>query len=218
MLVCCAVTVNISSITPAIMMGSGNTDEDTPLLRPAIHLFGRRSKALDGTVITQDEFDEADTTQRINFVNHYIIPELPLPTSGEVVATLPADIAEGMYNISAKVFMMSDYPTLIGLTKTTINQSDVAAVHAKTEVMGKDLFVDREFGVQQTPTLLATITSDKEGVAIAVSPCCRHSILLPASSGRACRMHTLLQHAATALNAQCSYQLEEFLICLRQHS
>jgi hypothetical protein len=167
---CRAVTVNISSITPAVMMGSGNTEQADPLLRPVIHVFGKRSKTLDGTVVAVDEFDEADPTQRVNFVNHYIIPDLPLPASGVVTVTLPADIAEGMYNISAKVFMMSDYPTLIGLTKTPINQVDVAAVHAKTEVMGKDLFVEREFGVQQSPTLLATITSDKEGVAITVRP------------------------------------------------
>jgi hypothetical protein len=168
--VCRAVTVNISSITPAVMMGSGNTEEADPLLRPVIHVFGKRSKTLDGTVITQDEYDEADASQRINFVNHYIIPDLPLPASGVVVATLPADIAEGMYNISAKVFMMSEYPQLIGLIKTLINQTDVPEVSGKVEVMGTDLFVDREFGVQSSPTLLAEISSDKEGVAITVRP------------------------------------------------
>ncbi|KAF6263489.1 hypothetical protein COO60DRAFT_412525 [Scenedesmus sp. NREL 46B-D3] len=157
------ITVNISSLTPAVYKDS---DKVTPLLRPVIHVYGRRTKTLDGTVIAKDEYDEGDATQRINFVNFYIIPKLPLPASGVVSETLPANIAEGMYNITAKVLMMSDFPSLVGLIKTQINQADVAEVHNKTEVMGKDIFVNREFGVQQTPTLLAEITSDKADKAI----------------------------------------------------
>uniref|UniRef100_A0A383VDX2 Uncharacterized protein n=1 Tax=Tetradesmus obliquus TaxID=3088 RepID=A0A383VDX2_TETOB len=167
------IAVNISSITPQpVYMKLGNdvkADDDMnpqALLRPVIYLRGTKITELDGTAATT-EFDQE--TDIKNFLVSYIIPPLPMPEDGLYSMAIPASLQQGVYNVTARVSMITNNPELVGIGKTRIVQSDVPAVHNLTEVMAKDLFVDETFGVQQDPTLLTDISSDKEGQAITTS-------------------------------------------------
>jgi hypothetical protein len=91
-----------------------------------------------------------------------------LPDTVYTVA-LPASLQQGIYNVTARVSMITYNPELVGIGKTPILQVDVPEVHNLTEVVAKDLFVDQTFGVQSDPTLVTAISSDKDGLAITVS-------------------------------------------------
>lgn len=148
-----------------ITMGMG----PLPLQRPVINVRGTKVKELDGSAATADY--DVNTDLR-NFLVSYIIPPLSLNLSdSDSIYTfdLPASLQQGIYNVTAKVSMITNYPELVGIGKSPINQTDVTEVNGLTEVMAKDLFVGETFGVQQEPTLLTAISSDKEGAAITVS-------------------------------------------------
>lgn len=164
----CAVTVNISGVNPtyeALSQGDVDLTTSPPLFRPVVQVFGKRVAELDGTPITADEYDESNQ-QRKNYVTKYYIPDL---TAGDKFSfPLAGDLDEGYYNISAKIFQITDYPELMGIGKTPIIQSDVEEVNNKTEIMGKSIY-NGLVGVQQTSTpYLSEISSDKENVAITV--------------------------------------------------
>jgi hypothetical protein len=172
--VCCAaVSLNITNISPVpviMTLGAAElSDEDSnpvPLLRPVIYIRGVKVLELNGDAAT-DEFDA--NTDIKNFIVSYTIPELPLPPSGVVTVALPASLQQGTYNVTARISMITNNPELVGIGKTRIVQADVPAVHNITEVMAKELFVDQTFGVQQDPTLLESLSSDKDGKPITVS-------------------------------------------------
>lgn len=78
---CCpAVTVNISSIGPLARNLTQNGDQvlmasdDTPalLFRPVVHLFGRKSRNLDGSQVTESFDLNAAMEEGYNFINRYI--------------------------------------------------------------------------------------------------------------------------------------------------
>eukprot|EP00879_Flechtneria_rotunda_P012068 GHRR01012603.1.p1 GENE.GHRR01012603.1~~GHRR01012603.1.p1 ORF type:complete len:267 (+),score=97.38 GHRR01012603.1:1200-2000(+) len=133
------------------------------ILRPVVQVYGNLFMSLDGTVVEEATFDANSDTP--NFINHYIMPDLNATSWSDI---LPEDVAEGYYNLSMKVFMMSDNGGLIADPKNTIEQFDNYGnnVQGKTEVMSRQLLTYDVVGLQKSESTVLDISSDKTNIAI----------------------------------------------------
>ncbi|KAF8065490.1 hypothetical protein HT031_003091 [Scenedesmus sp. PABB004] len=168
-------TLNVSNIAPLptnlTQNGTALSLDGKPalLFRPVVHLFGRKNRTLDGTVLKELEYDNMNNP--INFINKYIVLPSNFTANETLSFVLDEDsLDEGYYALSAKVALVSGFPDLVDLTgRTAIVQADAYGedVRGFTEYGGVTIVNETStVGVQKSKTTISEITSDKLGAAI----------------------------------------------------
>ncbi|KAF6263487.1 hypothetical protein COO60DRAFT_412512 [Scenedesmus sp. NREL 46B-D3] len=163
-------TVNISSIAPLPQRLSQNGSDvvvngkQAMLLRPIIHLFGRKNRTMNGEVIKELEYDTMNNP--INFINRYIMLPSNATSADTFSFVLDEDqLDEGYYQLSAKIALVSQFPDLVDLDgRTNIIQADSYGEDVRGFVEYSGVTVINEtsmVGVQKSKTTLSQITSDK---------------------------------------------------------
>eukprot|EP00878_Enallax_costatus_P028568 GHUV01030865.1.p1 GENE.GHUV01030865.1~~GHUV01030865.1.p1 ORF type:complete len:509 (+),score=149.61 GHUV01030865.1:466-1992(+) len=163
-------TVNVSNIFPLVQNLTQNGEsvkvdgKQQLLFRPVIHLFGRKNRTLAGEVIKDIEYDSMNNP--INFINKYLVLPTNLTSTDTLSIQLDEDqLDEGYYKLSAKVALVSQFPSLIDLEgENPIVQTDSYGedVRGFTEALGVTVVNETSMvGVQKSKTTISQITSDK---------------------------------------------------------
>ncbi|WIA16612.1 hypothetical protein OEZ85_013279 [Tetradesmus obliquus] len=162
-------TVTGVAPTPAQTLslnGQAVSSEDAPamLFQNVLQAWGNLSSPLGPEDVLEDTIGS-------KLVKYYFVPSNATAADNYTFNVNSEDLQlqEGYYALSAKASVFTKYPTIVDLQgKTTVNQTDIAAVQGYTEYMGATVADRVLVGVQRKSTLptLYNISCDKQASAI----------------------------------------------------